>query len=69
MHNGGAVAALYATRHPVTKLILCNTWARLEHADDYPIGFVDAVLDELEERYREQWGEGKISNFWSARAS
>lgn len=65
MHNGGAVAALYATRHPVTKLIVCNTWARLEHADDYPIGFRGPVLDELDERYQEQWGEGKISNFWA----
>ena len=65
MHNGGAVAALYSTRHPVTKLITCNTWARLEHADDYPIGFRAPVLDELHERYQEQWGQGKISNFWA----
>ena len=28
-HNGGAVAALYAARHPVRQLVLCNTWARL----------------------------------------
>ncbi len=64
-HNGGAVAAAYAARHPVRRLILCNTWARLKVAGDYPIGFRAPVLDELHERYQEQWGEGKISNFWS----
>ncbi len=65
MHNGGAVAALYASRHGVQRLVLCNTWARLEHADDYPIGFPSEVLDELESRYRESWGEGRISSYWS----
>jgi class 3 adenylate cyclase len=65
MHNGGAVAAVYLARHRVQRLVLCNTWARLEHADDYPIGFPGPVLDELESRYRESWGEGRISNYWS----
>ena len=35
-HNGGAVAAVYATRHPVRQLILCNTWARLERGRRFP---------------------------------
>jgi class 3 adenylate cyclase len=65
VHNGGAVAATYATRHPVKQLILCNTWARLRVADDYPIGFTDEVLARLEARYRENWGEGRISNYWA----
>jgi class 3 adenylate cyclase len=64
-HNGGAVAAVYASRHPVLRLVLCNTWARLEFAPDYTIGFSDEILDHLEERYRENWGEGRISNYWS----
>ena len=64
-HNGGAVAAAYAASHPVQRLILCNTWARLKAADDYPIGFSDEVLAHLEERYREHWGEGRISNYWA----
>ncbi len=64
-HNGGAVAAVYAARHPVQRLVLCNTWARLERADDYPIGFTDDILNHLEERYRENWGEGRITNFWA----
>ena len=65
MHNGAAVAAVYATRHPVERLVMCNGWARLGEADDYPIGFSDEALDRLEDRYRENWGEGKISRYWS----
>jgi class 3 adenylate cyclase len=65
MHNGAAVSAVYATRHPVRRLVLCNAWARLGVADDYPIGFSDEVLDHLEERYRENWGEGRISRYWA----
>jgi class 3 adenylate cyclase len=64
-HNGAAVAAVYASRHPVQRLILCNAWARLPVAEDYPIGFGDEILNELEERYRKEWGQGRISGFWS----
>jgi len=66
-HNGGAVAALYATRHPVRQLILCNTWARLERADDFPIGLSDRVLDRMEDRYRTEWGAGRISDDYASR--
>jgi class 3 adenylate cyclase len=64
-HNGAAVAAVYASRHPVQRLILCNGWARLSAADDYPIGVSNERLDELEEHYREQWGQGTITGYWS----
>jgi class 3 adenylate cyclase len=64
-HNGAAVAAVYASRYPVGRLILCNGWARLGVAPDYPIGFGDELLDELDERYREDWGQGRITNYWS----
>jgi class 3 adenylate cyclase len=64
-HNGAAVAAVYASRHSVQRLILCNAWARIGVADDYPIGFNDADLDLLEESYREDWGQGRISSYWS----
>jgi class 3 adenylate cyclase len=64
-HNGAAVAAVYATRHPVLRLILCNGWARIPVAPDYPIGFANTVLDQFEERYREDWGQGRISNYFS----
>ncbi len=66
-HNGGAVAAVYATRHAVRQLVLCNTWARLEEAEDFPIGFSEQVLDRLEERYRTEWGQGRIFNQFSRR--
>jgi len=66
-HNGGAVAAVYATRHPVRRLVLCNTWARLERADDFPIGLSDRVLDRMEDRYRTEWGAGRISDEYASR--
>ena len=65
MHNGAAVAAVYAARHPVQRLILCNGWARLKVADDYPIGFGEDLLDHLARRYREDWGRGRIWNYWA----
>ena len=66
-HNGGAVAALYAATHPVRQLVLCNTWARLQVADDFPIGFSDRILDRLEGRYRTEWGQGRIYNEFAPR--
>jgi class 3 adenylate cyclase len=59
-HNGGAVAIVYASTHPVRRLVLCNTWARLARADDFPIGVPDWVLDRMQERYETEWGEGRI---------
>jgi class 3 adenylate cyclase/alpha-beta hydrolase superfamily lysophospholipase len=61
-HNGGAVAAAYAATRPVKQLIVCNSWARLAIADDFPIGFRTQILDRLEERYRTEWGEGRLYN-------
>jgi class 3 adenylate cyclase len=66
-HNGGAVAALYATRHHVRQLVLCNTWARLEVADDFPIGFSRRRLDRWGERYETEWGGGQISDEYASR--
>jgi pimeloyl-ACP methyl ester carboxylesterase len=63
-HNGGAVAAAYAADHPVRGLILCNTWARLSAAPDYPIGFPTEILDALEESYRDEWGQGRITRLF-----
>jgi class 3 adenylate cyclase len=65
VHNGGAVVAAYAARHPVRRLVVCNSWARLKQASDYPIGFSDEVMAHLEERYRENWGEGRISRYYA----
>ena len=68
-HNGGAVAALYASRHPVRQLVLCNAWARLERADDFPIGLPSQILDVMAERYSSEWGRGEISNFYASARS
>ena len=65
-HNGGAVAALYASRHRVRQLVLCNAWARLERCDDFPIGLPSQILDVMAERYRSEWGGGEISNFYAS---
>lgn len=62
-HNGAGVAAVYASRHPVNRLIMCNGWARLPVAEDYPIGIPVELLDELEAYYREEWGQGTISAY------
>jgi class 3 adenylate cyclase len=66
-HNGGAVAAVYAARHPVRGLVLCNAWARLEAADDFPIGLSDDILDWMAERYETEWGAGGISDQYASR--
>ena len=66
-HNGGAVAALYAGEHPVRQLILCNSWARLEQADDFPIGFSQWALDRMAARYEKEWGAGRIFDQYASR--
>jgi hypothetical protein len=66
-HNGGAVAAVYASRHPVRQLVLCNTWAKLERSDDFPIGVPTPLLDQMAERYDRQWGDGQISDLYASR--
>ncbi len=47
-HLGGPAAILLAATHPdrVSGLVLCNTYARLERADDYPCGIPRRVLEE-----------------------
>ena len=66
-HNGGAVAALYASRYPVRQLVLCNAWARLERGDDFSIGLPGHVLDLMADRYRNEWGGGEISRFYASK--
>jgi class 3 adenylate cyclase len=61
-NNGGAVAIAYSLKHPVRHLIVCNTWARLEEADDFSIGIESSVLDEDLKRHETDWGRGEISS-------
>ena len=56
--EGGPMALVFAASHPasVDKLILFGTYARLVHADDYPIGFHPPDLDLALESMRSEWG-------------
>jgi class 3 adenylate cyclase len=51
----------------VHQLVLCNTWARLEVADDFPIGFSSRLLDHFGQRYETEWGRGQISDDYASR--
>jgi pimeloyl-ACP methyl ester carboxylesterase len=59
-HDGGPVSLLFAATYPerVRSLILCNTWARLPAADDYPCGVPSELLEVGARLYAEQWGTG-----------
>ncbi|MFL6238174.1 MAG: alpha/beta fold hydrolase [Actinomycetes bacterium] len=59
-HDGGPVSLLLASCYPerVASLILCNTWARLPAADDYPWGVQPDVLEAGARFYAERWGTG-----------
>jgi class 3 adenylate cyclase len=56
--EGGPMAMLLAASHPerVSALILLNSFARWQRADDYPIGMPAATTDKLVRRWREHWG-------------
>ncbi|MFL6238172.1 MAG: adenylate/guanylate cyclase domain-containing protein [Actinomycetes bacterium] len=60
-HDGGPVAMLLAATHPqrLASLILCNTWARLPAADDYPWGVRPDILDLGAHEYAARWGTGE----------
>ena len=49
------------------QLVLCNTWARLEVADDFPAGLSRRLLDNMAERYETEWGGGRISDQYASR--
>jgi pimeloyl-ACP methyl ester carboxylesterase len=59
-HDGGPVSLMLAATYPerVESLILCNTWARLPAADDYPFGVRPEVLEAGARYYAERWGTG-----------
>jgi class 3 adenylate cyclase len=60
-HDGGPVATMFAAANPerVQSLILCNTWARLTEAPDYPWGVPSALFDLGTSEYSSQWGRGE----------
>jgi class 3 adenylate cyclase len=56
--EGGPMAMLFAATFPerVTALVLVNTFARWQRADDYPIGMPADVTAKLIQRWRQNWG-------------
>jgi class 3 adenylate cyclase len=56
--EGGPMAALMAASHPerVTALVLVNSFARWQRAEDYPIGMPEPTRQKLVERYEQHWG-------------
>jgi class 3 adenylate cyclase len=58
--EGGPMAMLFAATYPerVSALVLLNTYARVRHTPDYPIGLRERVADLLADRFEENWGTG-----------
>ena len=58
---GGGLAIPFAATHPdrVVALILCNTFARLHRADDYPFGIPEERRESGIEWWLERWGTGR----------
>jgi class 3 adenylate cyclase len=56
--EGGPMAMLFAATFPerVTALVLVNTFARWQRADDYPIGMPADVTAKLIQRWQQNWG-------------
>ncbi len=56
--DGGPTGLLFTAMQPgrVSALILANTSARFLRADDYPMGMVPEMVDDVVEMYRSAWG-------------
>ena len=56
--EGGLMAMLLAATYPerVNALVLVNSFARWERADDYPIGMPAETTAKLVERWEQNWG-------------
>lgn len=59
--TGGPVALLFSATHPerVERLVLVNSYARMERAPDYPWGFPSAIRVQAVERWSRMWGTGE----------
>ena len=56
--EGGPMAVVLAASDParVTALVLVNSFARWQRAEDYAIGMPEATVAKLVERYAQHWG-------------
>ena len=57
----GPVALLFAASHPerTERLVLMNTFARMERAPDYPWGYPPEARDRALDMWSEVWGTGR----------
>lgn len=58
--EGGPMCTTFAATYPArtTALVLYGTFARIEAADDYPVGLAPAGIDRFIAQMHERWGEG-----------
>lgn len=63
MHEAGPIAVLFAAMHPeaVSALVLLNTSARFQQADDYPLGQPPEFVDAFIELIARGWGTPEVA--------
>jgi pimeloyl-ACP methyl ester carboxylesterase/class 3 adenylate cyclase len=65
LSEGGPMSALFAATYPgrTSALVLTGTFARVESAEDYPIGLDRDTVRRIVEVLVQSWGEGLIVQF------
>ncbi len=65
--EGGPMCITFAATYPArtSALVLYGTFARLEAADDHPIGLPSATLDQFIAVMYEHWGEGASARLFA----
>jgi class 3 adenylate cyclase len=60
--SAGEMAMLFAAQYPerVSSLVLVNTFARLQHADDFPLGLTEKQWGRYLDFWRANWGTGRV---------
>jgi class 3 adenylate cyclase len=60
--SAGEMAMLFAAQYPdrVASLVLVNTFARLQRADDFPLGLTDEQWEQYLAFWSANWGTGRV---------
>lgn len=60
--SAGEMAMLFAAQYPerVVSLVLVNTFARLQRADDFPLGLTQEQWERYLDFWRSNWGTGRV---------
>lgn len=66
--SAGEMAMLFAAQYPerVSSLVLVNTFARLQHADDFPLGLTQEQWERYLGFWDSNWGTGRVFALMSA---